>query len=321
MQESALISIIIPTYNRAHLIGETLDSIVTQAYKKWECIIVDDGSNDNTEKVVTDYILEDPRFKYYKRPSDQPKGANACRNYGFEVSKGEFIKFFDSDDLMHTDFLKHQFSLITTDSNIDFVACQGEVFSKSDDTFNKNMFKPKTINPKNVVLDYIYGHFFILTPSPLWRKSFLQGSYLFDKELLRCQEVDFHFRQILKKPNFIYEDKVYFYVRRGHNEIQNNSSKEFDLYKSRFIYFNRILTSTKNLSISTKDKQEVYKYVVNRILKIYYKLTISYEVSLKRLMITLSTISRSRINIWKKIKLILGVIMITITKKGYALIE
>ncbi|WP_372938266.1 glycosyltransferase family 2 protein, partial [Seonamhaeicola sp.] len=86
-----LVSIIIPTYNRAHLIGETLDSVLAQTYTHWECIVVDDGSSDHTSQVVATYCKNDARFQYHQRPLDRPKGANACRNYGFELSKGEYI--------------------------------------------------------------------------------------------------------------------------------------------------------------------------------------------------------------------------------------
>src|SRR5690554_5799485 len=99
--QNPLVSIIIPTFNRAHLIGETLDSVLAQTYHNWECIVVDDGSTDNTDEVMAEYIAKDARFQYHHRPAVKSKGANACRNYGFEKSKGAYIQWFDSDDLMH----------------------------------------------------------------------------------------------------------------------------------------------------------------------------------------------------------------------------
>ena len=107
---SPLISIIIPTYNRAHLIGETLDSILLQTYPNWECIVVDDGSADNTADVMRDNIKNDNRFQYHQRPDNRKKSPNSCRNYGFELSKGEYIKWFDSDDIMLPYLLEKQIS-------------------------------------------------------------------------------------------------------------------------------------------------------------------------------------------------------------------
>ena len=82
-----LISIIIPTYNRSHLLGETLDSVLIQTYRNWECIVVDDGSTDYTPELMEFYIRKDSRFSFYRRPEEKAKGANACRNYGFEKSR------------------------------------------------------------------------------------------------------------------------------------------------------------------------------------------------------------------------------------------
>src|SRR5690606_36556858 len=130
MPNQPLVSIIIPTFNRAHLIGETLDSVLAQTYQNWECIVVDDGSTDKTEATVGAYLKRDARFRLFKRPDHKPKGANACRNYGFEKSKGEYVQWFDSDDLMHPEKLtikiKYAFSqradiivaTHTTDDNI-----------------------------------------------------------------------------------------------------------------------------------------------------------------------------------------------------------
>src|SRR5690606_2852819 len=110
MIDAALISIIIPTYNRAHIIGETLDSILAQTYTHWECIVVDDGSTDGTAHLMAGYMERDTRFRYYHRPVERPKGPCSCRNYGFEQSKGDYVNFFDSDDLLMLEALEKALS-------------------------------------------------------------------------------------------------------------------------------------------------------------------------------------------------------------------
>ena len=87
--ESYLVSVIIPTYNRSHLIGETLDSIMLQTYDNWECIIVDDGSIDYTTELLEFYIKRDDRFKFFKRTKDYLSGGNGARNYGLNLAKGD----------------------------------------------------------------------------------------------------------------------------------------------------------------------------------------------------------------------------------------
>ena len=79
---NATVSIIIPTYNRAHLICETLDSVIAQTYTDWECIVVDDGSNDTTVEIIAEYCKKDNRFQYYQRPQNRLQGGNAARNFG-----------------------------------------------------------------------------------------------------------------------------------------------------------------------------------------------------------------------------------------------
>lgn len=90
-QKEPLVSIIIPTYNRAHLIGETLDSVLAQTYENWECIVVDDGSTDHTDEVMAEYCAKDSRFRYFHRPDTHKPGGNGARNYGFLMSRGEFV--------------------------------------------------------------------------------------------------------------------------------------------------------------------------------------------------------------------------------------
>src|SRR5690606_31488967 len=106
-----LVSIIIPTYNRAHLIGETLDSVLAQTYKNWECIVVDDGSTDGTDALLASYCKKDARFQYHHRPKEHLPGGNGARNYGFMLSKGEYIQWFDSDDVMEVNTLTEKISL------------------------------------------------------------------------------------------------------------------------------------------------------------------------------------------------------------------
>lgn len=91
-----LISIIIPTYNRADLITRTLDSVVNQTFIDFEVLIIDDGSTDSTESVIE--AITDPRFSYYKKINEE---RGKARNYGIERAKGQYITFLDSDDLIY----------------------------------------------------------------------------------------------------------------------------------------------------------------------------------------------------------------------------
>ncbi|GHA49346.1 hypothetical protein GCM10007103_32700 [Salinimicrobium marinum] len=134
-----LVSIVIPTYNRSDLIGATLDSIIAQTYLQWECIVVDDDSIDYTVELMEFYCKKDPRVKYLQRPENRRKGANACRNYGFEKSRGNYIQWFDSDDLMVPEFLEAKVKSIE-EHEVDFVISKSANFQdpNSENIISRN---------------------------------------------------------------------------------------------------------------------------------------------------------------------------------------
>ena len=96
MTRNLFFSVVIPTYNRAHLVPKTIDSILAQQYEPFELIVVDDGSTDDTEKVLQKYT-NDARFRYFRKENAE---RGAARNYGFQKAKGDYVFFIDSDDLM-----------------------------------------------------------------------------------------------------------------------------------------------------------------------------------------------------------------------------
>lgn len=95
------VSIIMATYNRAHLIVETLETIINQTHQNWECIIIDDGGTDNIFETIQPILESDLRFQFVKRPEHYKKGLPGCRNFGLDVAAGDYIIFFDDDDIVH----------------------------------------------------------------------------------------------------------------------------------------------------------------------------------------------------------------------------
>lgn len=95
------VTIIMATYNRAHFILETLQSIQAQTFQNWECLIIDDGGTDNTTEVILPILEKDSRFQFLKRTELYKKGLPGCRNYGLDLAIGDYIIFFDDDDIAH----------------------------------------------------------------------------------------------------------------------------------------------------------------------------------------------------------------------------
>ena len=98
----ALISVIVPCYNQAQYLDECLQSVLNQTYPNWECIIVNDGSPDNTEEIAKNWTAKDSRFLYLKKENG---GLSSARNAGIERAKGEWIQFLDCDDRIYQDKL------------------------------------------------------------------------------------------------------------------------------------------------------------------------------------------------------------------------
>ena len=128
-------SIIIPTYNRADLIPETIRSVQNQTIENWECIIVDDGSTDNTKSIIEDLIKQDSRLKYiYQENAER----SAARNNGIRNSSGEYICFLDSDDLFEENHLECLEKEIKANPNIKFFFTGSSTLHEGNITVNIN---------------------------------------------------------------------------------------------------------------------------------------------------------------------------------------
>ncbi|WP_375234786.1 glycosyltransferase family 2 protein [Winogradskyella sp.] len=261
-----LISIIIPSYNRANLIGETLDSIIAQTYQKWECIIIDDGSTDNSTEVIGKYTNIDNRIQFYKRPKTKPKGANACRNYGFELSKGEYVNWLDSDDIFHRDKLKLQLSNII-EEKAPFSICKSYVFENhiNEDDLQLKSSKVKTNDSFN---DFISKQIIIPIQAPVFKKSFLiENNFYFDERLQAGQEWEFFARILFKFPNYGTVNTALDYIRSHDNNISNHGSEEkyWHYYMAR-VYFEEKIGIT--LSKKSQDiLDRFYLFILKRFIR------------------------------------------------------
>ncbi|MFD1163095.1 glycosyltransferase family 2 protein [Hwangdonia seohaensis] len=187
----SLVSIIIPAYNRSPLISETLNSVLNQTYTNWECIIIDDGSTDNTIEIVKEYTVKDSRFAIKNRPSGKPKGANACRNYGLKLSKGEYILFLDSDDILKNTCLENRLNAFKTSKNIDFVIANSS-YIKDNVYYNKPICEfPSDYSSENYLKLFLSYKLPWTIMSVLWKRELI-NNFQFDENLMRFQDLDYH---------------------------------------------------------------------------------------------------------------------------------
>lgn len=194
MEENPLISVIIPCYNRAHLIGETLQSVIDQTYPNWECIIIDDNSTDSSISIIQEFIKKDQRFKLHERPGNRPKGANTCRNYGLEKAQGSYIIALDSDDLLAPFCLWERACAIQTYPNYDFWVFSTEVFQNTigDKRVLVNIITDEDSLGRFLKMDVIW-----LSTGPIWRKTVLEKIGKWDENLKSWQDWDLSTRAII----------------------------------------------------------------------------------------------------------------------------
>jgi glycosyltransferase involved in cell wall biosynthesis len=125
MEGQYLISIIVPCYNQAKYLSETLDSVLAQTNIHWQCVIVNDGSTDNTEEIACAYCRKDPRFTYLCQNNE---GLSSARNMGIRSSTGRYILPLDADDLIHPDYTREAVKLLDENDDIKLVYAHAEFF-------------------------------------------------------------------------------------------------------------------------------------------------------------------------------------------------
>lgn len=310
-----LISIIIPTFNRANLIKDTIESIRSQSYTNWECIIIDGGSTDNSDTIIPNFFQSDIRFNYLKCPINSIKGPNASRNYGFQLAKGTFIYFFDSDDrLLPNAFETYMNSF---DDETDVVIAQLE---KIDFTTNRRLCINR-IYSQNLIEDYFTGKISFYVCGPMWKKSFLdkQGD-LFDENISNLDDWDFNLRMVYQKPTIKFLDTILIQYRQHEFSLKQELNKlnleEIDsAFRARFKHLNLITT----LKLG---KKQVYLNHILSFYKHYLRLTIRKNdekqlVFLKQIIL----FELKRFHIFQVIKVLVGTFLVKYFKKGERLLS
>ena len=229
MKPGPLVSIIIPTYNRAHLIGETLDSVLAQTYTHWECIVVDDGSSDNTSELLKTYCDTDARFKYVQRPDTHKPGGNGARNYGLKKAFGEFVIFFDSDDLMTPNHLEIKMNALQN-TDFDYVITKTKYFDRLDMYMEDKYKNIKThLSAENYILQNINW----LTPDVCMKTKLVKTLY-FNEEMQSGQEYNYFSKLVLQSVNAIFVEALVTLRREHPTSIRSGLKTKYQRYESYF---------------------------------------------------------------------------------------
>ncbi len=274
-----LISVVIPTYNRAHRIKRSALSVLNQTYKNIELIIVDDGSTDNTEDVVK--TIDDERVVYIKQTN---QGACAARNNGIDHAKGEFIAFQDSDDVWCPEYLERCWQIIATKGAMFVTSSYYVVF---EDGTKPLLFNEKNNPSGDISKKELYEDVVGPTPTVIVKKNVLYAAGLFDTRLPARQDYDMWIRVSKIVPLFYnYVPSVYMY-RDGEESISRSYKRNMEGSK---IVLEKIMADD-NLSDSDKTaiKASHYKcmgiscvisnaYAVSRD---YFKMSLKFKFSIE----------------------------------------
>jgi glycosyltransferase involved in cell wall biosynthesis len=221
MQE--LVSIIVPTYNRGHLIGETIQSVINQSYTNWELIIVDDGSTDDTKKRVEEF--KNDRLRYYFIEHCGIIGE--ARNRGMNYASGDYIAFLDSDDLWQPDKLDYQLSLLNQYPQSSFVFGHGEQFGKGatptpelEKFFIGNVFRPFLLEER----------FIFYVPTLLFKKQTLNKIVSIDENLCFAGDIDFFLRMAFFFDGIFSHEVVVKIRKQELSHSQSNELRAYDEY-------------------------------------------------------------------------------------------
>jgi glycosyltransferase involved in cell wall biosynthesis len=216
------VTIIMATYNRAHFIVETLQSIQKQSFLDWECLIIDDGATDNTIEVIAPFLERDNHFQYFKRTEKYQKGLPGCRNYGLDLAIGDCVIFFDDDDIVHPENLKVALNVLESET-FDFCHYQKKAFSHEKPVPKKAVVTCKKILTIDSIEDVIVQKIGLASCTVLWKKKCFE-TIRFNEKLLYAEEWECYLRLISENFTGIIIDTILYYNRK---HLQSNTGEYF----------------------------------------------------------------------------------------------
>jgi len=244
-----LVSVIIPTYNRAYILGSAIESVLSQTFRDFELIIVDDGSSDDTEKLVKKY----PSIIYVRHSSR--KGVAAARNTGIKASRGKYIAFLDSDDVFTRKKLEKQLEFLEKHPDYKLVQSE-EIWFKGSKRLN-----PKKHHKK------AEGWFFhravklcvVSMSTVVINRDVFSKVGIFDEDFWVCEDYEFWLRVSLFFPVGLVKD--YLVVKSGGRRDQLSATKGLDFWRvlalsKLFRTFHEVMSNEQKLILFAEAKKK-----------------------------------------------------------------
>ena len=215
---SYLIAVIIPFYNSIGFLTETITSVKNQTYSDWECLLIDDGSDDGSEQIAQDAQKNDRRFRYILDP-DKGRGVSASRNLGIELANGEYVLFLDSDDLLLPDTLDKREYVMRNAPELEVAFFQVEAFGLDSFLF--------TTLKKDYIRSFLSFDFPFQTSSSFWKVTFLKQLGGFRTDMTHLEDPEFHLRALSSTHAYLVlpytEPDVMYRVWKRRSEVYSDS--------------------------------------------------------------------------------------------------
>ncbi|MNK33137.1 UDP-Glc:alpha-D-GlcNAc-diphosphoundecaprenol beta-1,3-glucosyltransferase WfgD [compost metagenome] len=247
------LSIVIPTYNRAHLIEHTLTSVLNQSSEDFEVILIDDGSTDNTQEVVQPYLSE--KVRYYRIPNSE---RGAARNRGTEYAKGDYINWFDSDDEMLPHHVAHVKACCLANNNPEIVNVMYQIKDSVSGKITpvQSSYSSGQKQRTNFLIE---GNYLACNPVIVRKDIALQNPFIEDRALSASEDYELWLRLHAKYP-FHQSSEITSYLIQ-HDERSVKTMTNPDKLETRFLTF---LKYTGNNTELRKFMGNDYPYFVMR---------------------------------------------------------
>jgi glycosyltransferase involved in cell wall biosynthesis len=253
-----LVSVIIPTHNYGKLISETLNSLQRQTLTDWECIVVDDGSTDDTSEVVACFTEHEPRLRYLSQENQRQAVA---KNTGLTDARGKYVQFLDADDLIESHKLERQVAYLEEHPEVDIVYGDVRYFrtSNPDERLysmgEENLpWMSKVSGEGREVLDSLVRNNIMVINSPLIRRSIFGEVGLFDARLPPAEDWDYWLRCAAARKRFQFFDRQdTMALVRIHSG--SSSQNRVQMYKVTLLIRKKLATLIKDEQILTFNRE------------------------------------------------------------------
>lgn len=231
----SVVSVIMPCYNASAYIDKAIKSVLAQTYTDWELLVVDDGSKDGSPEIAKAYEKKDLRIHLIEQPNS---GACVARNRGLQLAKGEYVKYFDADDILDPNCLEEQVKQIERLLPHQIPFGYYHTIDNQDRLIDDNPYSEDFLKAaKGDSVQYIFSYWQMLTSCPLHRKKMLDAIGGFDPSLSRGQETDLHFRLALAGAQFVYFPTLCYQYRQYQSEarISSNFSPQTAKFRENYV--------------------------------------------------------------------------------------